>query len=211
MRRYIISSIVLLSSISGIYAQNANGSQQYNTEFNDQQRGDFGLNTVPTVYEMTDEVRNILGLDHNQFDKVYQAYDKFNTAIFGSSTTSDNRMGMPGGRPGGMHGGGPGGMGGPGGGMQGGAPGMQGGPGMNGAPMKEMDNQISKNQSKEKGPKPLSEKEIKKRQQKIDKQEQALAKKMAKILNDDTKYQQWLEIRHKQTERLFPPHIQDPH
>jgi Skp family chaperone for outer membrane proteins len=83
--------------------------------------------------------------------------------------------------------------------MQGGGPGGMGGAPVNG------DFQSGKSQQKEKTPKELSEKELKKRQEKIEKQEQNLAKKMAKILKDDAKYKQWLEIRKQQIKRLFPP------
>jgi septin family protein len=195
--------MVLLSCFGGGYAQSYGEKAQNKATGAYNESGRMEMPTIPTVYEMTDEVRNKLNLDHTLFDKVYQAYDKFNNAIFGSDKSSSGmgeggpggRGGMRGGPGGGM--GGPGGMGAPGGGMQGGPGGMGGGPMGN-------DMRANKSQQKEKAPKELSEKELKKRQQKIEKQEQNLAKKMSQILKDEAKYQQWLKIREQQLKRMFP-------
>jgi hypothetical protein len=61
-------------------------------------------------------------------------------------------------------------------------------------------------QWKDKAPKPMSEKDLEKRRKKIEKQEAALAKKVAKVLGDDARYQRWLEIRAAQSDRQFPVH-----
>jgi hypothetical protein len=165
--------------------------------------------TTVTVYDQVDDIRNQLGLDTKQFDKVYQAYNKFQTAVFGSSSSSSS-MPMMGGRPGGGPGqGGPGGMQGGGRPPQGGGgPGGMGmgdfsGGGPGGAPGSNMSS--SNNSNKNSAPKPPTEEEIKKQQQKIEKQEQKLEKSMKKILKDDATYNKWYKIRQQQKQSMFPP------
>jgi hypothetical protein len=145
-----------------------------------------------SVYDQADEIRNRFGLDYKQFDKVYSAYNKFNTAIFGDETSSSA---MGGGRPSRM--GGPGGgMGGPGGGM--GGPGGGPGGGMGNRP------DFSASSNRPKVAQPMTEKELQKRQKKITKQEEKLEKSMRKVLTDESQYHEWLKMRQEQLKHVFP-------
>ncbi len=154
----------------------------------------------PSTYQQVDDVRNKLGLDHNQFDKVYQAYNKYNNAIYGDESSSSQSFG--GGRPqGGPGGGGPGGpggggMGGPGGGGMGG-PGGGMGPGGGGQPPQGGGMAPSASASQPKM-EPKNEKEMEKLRKKMDKQEQKLQKTMRKVLGSDELYDRWLKIRQQQ-------------
>lgn len=127
------------------------------------------------TYHQVNEIRNQLHLDRNQFDKVYKAYHKYNTEVFGSMSAP--RQGRPGG---GMGPGGHGGHGGPGGQhMGGGRPPMGGEPGMG--------NHHGGNNHKKMDPA--------KREQLMKKQEEKLHKSMKKILKAPGQFARWLELR----------------
>ncbi|MBD5356043.1 MAG: hypothetical protein HDR88_03420 [Bacteroides sp.] len=130
------------------------------------------------TYRQVNEVRQELGLDHKQFDKVYDAYNKYNETVFGS--IDQPRLAPPSkdmGRPG-DHGG-------PGHDMGGGRPPM-GGPGMGMPP--------SEKNSKKWNPEKIEKTKIK--------QEEKLRKSMKKILKTQDLYDRWLKIRERQ---LVPP------
>jgi hypothetical protein len=162
-----------------------------------------------SVYDQADEIRNRFGLDYKQFDKVYSAYNKFNTAIFGDETSSSAMGGgMPGrmGGPGGGMGGPGGGMGGPGGGMGGPGGGMGGPGGGMGGPGGGMGTRpdFSASSNRPKVAQPMTEKELQKRQKKITKQEEKLEKSMRKVLTDESQYHEWLKMRQEQLKHVFP-------
>jgi hypothetical protein len=163
-----------------------------------------GETQTARIYGQVNDVRNALGLDSKQFDKVYKAYKKYTEAVENSNSGFQRRPmgGMMGGGPGmggGMMGGGPG----MGGGMMGGGPGMGGdmmggGPGMGGEmPSEGMSERADGDDSK----RPSAE-EMEKRKQNIEKQETKLRKSMKKILKDEATYDQWVTIREKQ---IAPP------
>lgn len=152
---------------------------------NNGDREGFGSMT----YRQVDEVRNELGLDHKQFDKVYNAYNKYNEAVF--ATMAPSPMGGPheggGVRPKGGPGSGPG------------APGMGGGRPPMGNP--DMIGMHPRGQS----PKKIDSEKMEKI--KVT-QEEKLRKSMKKILRTETLYKKWLSIREAQLTRNIPkgPH-----
>ncbi len=60
-----------------------------------------GRSTLDLVYE----VRDSIGLDNKEFDKVYLAYDKYRKAVYGDNGPMPDRIGRPHGRHPGGHGG----------------------------------------------------------------------------------------------------------
>lgn len=125
-------------------------------------------NTTLT-YRQVDEVRNALGLDHKQFEKVYKAYQKYNKEVFGSEEGPRGRGGMgPGGPRGGQGHRGPG--------MGGGRP---DGP-RDGAPRADRGRNRPDPEKLEKTMK---------------EQEEKLQKSMQKLLPDTAAYNHWMEIR----------------
>ena len=146
----------------------------------------------PSTFEQVQEIREAIGLEQKEFDKVYSAYAKFNKKLFGDesgaqskpeSMRGDMRRGGGPGRPGGPQGGmGPGGRG-------------PGGPGgMTPGEMNGRDRQPQK--------KPV---DLEKLEKEKTKQEQKLEKSMQKIFkNSPGKYDQWLKIRYTQLRRIFP-------
>ena len=60
-----------------------------------------------STYEMVDEMRKELNLDHDQFEKVYSAYDKYNKTVFGDVEKKGDRPTPPPGAPRPGNGGGP--------------------------------------------------------------------------------------------------------
>ena len=146
----------------------------------------------PSTFEQVQEIREAIGLEQKEFDKVYSAYAKFNKKLFGDesgaqskpeSMRGDMRRGGGPGRPGGPQGGmGPGGRG-------------PGGPG--GMPPGEMNGRDRQPQKK-----PV---DLEKLEKETTKQEQKLEKSMQKIFkNSPGKYDQWLKIRYTQLRRIFP-------
>lgn len=146
----------------------------------------------PSIFEQVQEIREAIGLEQKEFDKVYSAYAKFNKKLFGDesgaqakpeSMRGDMRRGGGPGRPGGQQGGmGPGGRG-------------PGGPG--GMPPGEM---VGRDRQPQKKPVDLEKLEKEKT-----KQEQKLEKSMQKIFkNSPGKYDKWLKIRYTQLRRIFP-------
>lgn len=146
----------------------------------------------PSTFEQVQEIREAIGLEQKEFDKVYSAYAKFNKKLFGDesgaqskpeSMRGDMRRGGGPGRPGGPQGGmGPGGRG-------------PGGPG--GMPPGEMNGRDRQPQKK-----PV---DLEKLEKEKTKQEQKLEKSMQKIFkNSPGKYDQWLKIRYTQLRRIFP-------
>ena len=146
----------------------------------------------PSTFEQVQEIREAIGLEQKEFDKVYSAYAKFNKKLFGDesgaqskpeSMRGDMRRGGGPGRPGGPQGGmGPGGRG-------------PGGPG--GMPPGEMNGRDRQPQKK-----PV---DLEKLEKEKTKQEQKLEKSMQKIFkNSPGKYDQWLKIRYTQRRRIFP-------
>ena len=146
----------------------------------------------PSTFEQVPEIREAIGLEQKEFDKVYSAYAKFNKKLFGDesgaqskpeSMRGDMRRGGGPGRPGGPQGGmGPGGRG-------------PGGPG--GMPPGEMNGRDRQPQKK-----PV---DLEKLEKEKTKQEQKLEKSMQKIFkNSPGKYDQWLKIRYTQLRRIFP-------
>lgn len=165
----------------------------------------------PSTYEQADAIRKEFSLTDKQFTKVYDAYSKFNKAVFGEEFPTavgscSSAMQRPqggsqgGGRPGGMGGGGM--MGGPGGGGMGGPGGGGMGMGMPGGgemPQGEAGQQQQPTQrpARVKADKPLTEKEMAKRQKALEKQEKKLCKSMRKILGSDELYQRWDAARQR--------------
>ena len=146
----------------------------------------------PSTFEQVQEIREAIGNEQKEFDKVYSAYAKFNKKLFGDesgaqskpeSMRGDMRRGGGPGRPGGPQGGmGPGGRG-------------PGGPG--GMPPGEMNGRDRQPQKK-----PV---DLEKLEKEKTKQEQKLEKSMQKIFkNSPGKYDQWLKIRYTQLRRIFP-------
>ncbi len=52
-----------------------------------------------STYEVVDEMRKELNLDHDQFEKVYSAYEKYNKTVFGDVENNGNRPTPPPGAP----------------------------------------------------------------------------------------------------------------
>jgi hypothetical protein len=190
------------------FAQSADAQQQ---EYPQGPQQEQRMPERKSSFEQADYLRGKLGLSDKQFSKVYDAYTKYNKAVFGGEPFSSSNSGSQGGRPqggpgGGRMGGGPGGQGGPGGGMMGGGPGGQGGPGggmMGGGPGGQGGPQGGDFKDAPQGerpdmPKQLSEKDIEKRMKNMEKQEQKLAKTMKKTLGNDALYNQWLEYHESQ-------------
>ena len=50
----------------------------------------------PSAYAQADYVRKVLGLDHKQFKKVHEAYEKYNNEVFGSLASRMDRPHGPG-------------------------------------------------------------------------------------------------------------------
>lgn len=125
----------------------------------------------PSTFEQVQEIREAIGLEQKEFDKVYSAYAKFNKKLFGDesgaqskpeSMRGDMRRGGGPGRPGGPQGGmGPGGRG-------------PGGPG--GMPPGEMNGRDRQPQKK-----PV---DLEKLEKEKTKQEQKLEKSMQKIFKN---------------------------
>jgi hypothetical protein len=208
MKKSVYLALALCFAPLCAVAQDAQDAQQLPAEGSEQQRPMPPMGGGrPSTYDQTTALRQQLSLTDKQFDKVYQAYSKYNKAVFGeefeSSSSSPFGGGMPSGGPGGGMGGPGGGMGGPGGGMggpgggMGGPGGGMGGPGMGGG-RPDMGSSSSSSAHKDGGPKQLSEKEIAKLQKTITKQEEKLQKSMKKILKSDDLYNQWLTIRQKE-------------
>lgn len=160
----------------------------------------------PSAFDLTNQVKNDLGLDQKQFEKIRSAYEKYNNTVFGNDAGPNLPAGGPGmkggGGPGGRPGGGPGGMGGPGGGK--GPGGMGGRPGGQGGAPYDMK---ANNKPADKDFDPAKFEKTK------TKAEDKLCKTVKKVLKKEpAKYNKWLEIRNQQLKRLFPqpPRDQEP-
>jgi hypothetical protein len=196
-KTYLLALALTLSPVA-VFAQDAQQPQEPQGQ---EQR----MPERKSSFEQADYLRGKFGLTDKQFSKVYDAYTKYNKAVFGgepfSSSSSRGSMGGPQGRPqGGPGGGGPMG-GGPGGGGMGGPGGMGGGPqgGMGGGPQGgPRGEQGMAPQGGQDAPKQLSEKDIEKRMKNMAKQEEKLAKSMKKVLVTDELYNEWLEYHESQ-------------
>ena len=146
----------------------------------------------PSTFEQVQEIREAIGLEQKEFDKVYSAYAKFNKKLFGDESGAQSK---PESMRGDMRrGGGPGRPGGPQGGM---GPGGRGPGGPAGMPPGEMNGRDRQPQKK-----PV---DLEKLEKEKTKQEQKLEKSMQKIFkNSPGKYDQWLKIRYTQLRRIFP-------
>ena len=159
----------------------------------------------PSAYQLTDEVRNAIGLDSKEFEKVHSAYEKYSKSVFGEDNSNLSQPMRPEGRPGG----GPGGMGGPGGpgggkGGPGGPGGGKGGPGGMGGPGGGMPPHSTLPDNK---PKTIDVEKFEKTKTKA---EEKLCKTMKKIFKKNPgKYDSWLSLRNRQLENMFRP--QPPH
>lgn len=192
-----MKKILLVAAMIGLsyvaYAQEASEIQDEKV-VNTQERGFRPRMKRPTTYEQVDSMRHVLNLDHDQFDKVYSAYEKYNNAVFGENK---NRGG--GGRPEGPNGGGRG-MGPRGG---GGRPdGMVGrGPGMRGGGNGEAANMDGNSEAR----RPNREVDMKKMEETRTKQEETLTKSMQKIFKKSPEqFELWQTIRKQQLEEMFP-------
>lgn len=156
----------------------------------------------PSTYQLVDEVRNALGLDNKEFEKVYSAYKNYSKTVFGDEDSSQNQQPRQGGRPGG-----PGGMGGPGG------PGGMGGPGGGGRPprgeggMGRPDGGFGQPQEQMGRPgKMPSAEDMEKFEKTKAKAEEKLCKTIKKLFKKDpAKYDKWLEVRKGQLDGMFRP------
>lgn len=179
----IITSLVFVSGLLA-FAGKAQDDNYHKNEYTTEQR--HAKRPIrPDTFEQVDSVRNVLGLDHKQFEKVYAAYNKYNKAVFGEEQARPSgerrppmdegarRQGRPGPRGGDR-------MGGPRG-PRSGAPGFGGN--------RRSDKKI----------------DIQKFEETKARQETKLCKEMMKTFkNDTTLYNEWLIIRSAQLERMFP-------
>lgn len=138
----------------------------------------------PSTFDLADEARNEIGLEHKEFDKVYAAYHKFIKKVFGDdSNTGAPREPMHMGRG---HGPGPR----PGGGMP---------PHGMGAPDENFSKRATAPDQKQRP------KDIEKLEKTRKSENEKLLKNMKKIFKKNpSKYTQWLGIWEKQQDRLFP-------
>lgn len=152
-----------------------------------------------STYEMADEVRKELKLDHKQFEKVYSAYEKYNKAIFGDVDKNASRPTPPSGGPGGGHrGGGPGMP--PGG---GGRPDFGGGP--SGSHHGFDGQRPGKPGNDSKDIKPMKPEDIEKMEKKRAKQEEKLVKEIKKVFKKDPEaFAKWQVIRNRQLKQQAP-------
>ena len=167
-----------------------------------------GMPQPLSTYELADEVRVKLNLDHSQFEKVYSAYEKYNKSVFGDQYSGMNMPAHPaGGRPGvrGNH---------PSGAMPEGGPGFGSGqpgrhPDINGQHPGKPDNHDFNINNKGHKPEDLQIMEKKRT-----KQEEKLVKSMQKIFKKDpSAFSRWQTIRKEQLKRLFqmPPASEEHH
>jgi hypothetical protein len=203
MKKAYLFALALAIAPFSIVAQQPDGAR---SDEPTEQRGPIPGGR-PSTYDQACYVRDHLGLSQDQFFKIYEAYAKYNKAVFGEEPSANagfggqpqgNRpAGGPGGGPGGPGGGPGGGMGGPG----GGGPGGHGGPGQMGDPRGGM----SSASTHHKAPKALSEKDIQKLHKTMEKQEKKLCKTMKKVLGNSDLYDSWLELRAHQMPQAMPP------
>ncbi len=153
-----------------------------------------------STYEQVDEVRKQLNLDHQQFEKVYSAYEKYNNAIFGN-LSNGAMMPAP---PAGVHPGGPMGKRPGNGGRPGNGPGFGGGHPGGGHPDFNAKRPGRPGDDKPNGVIPKPE-DIKKMEKNRAKQEENLVKSMHKIFKKDPiAFSKWQEIRNQQLKRMLP-------
>lgn len=57
-----------------------------------------------STFDLVDEVRDSIGLDSKEFDKVYSAYEKYSKTVYGDNGQMPERTGRPHGRHPGGHG-----------------------------------------------------------------------------------------------------------
>lgn len=146
----------------------------------------------PSTFELVSEIRDSIGLDSKEFDKVYSAYSKYEKKVYGDSGQQTgmprpphdmNHHGMPGG-----------GMGMP--------PGQHGRMGHDGGfPPQHPDMAGNPSQKPE---------DVEKIEKERLKQEENLGKTMKKIFKKEPeKYMLWLEIRDRQLKKLSRPKPHD--
>lgn len=151
--------------------------------------------TRPSTFELVDEVRNAIGLDSKEFDKVYAAYEKYNMSVFGNESGNMKQPFRPEGGPGRNPGGRPGGMGG-----LGGMPSQGGGMGVPGG-----DFRGQRQHSERPGDKAKAI-DFEKLEKTKTKAEEKLCKTMKKIFkNEPSKYDMWLSVRQQQLKTMFRP------
>ena len=163
----------------------------------------------PSAYQLTDEVRNTIGLDSKEFEKVHSAYEKFSKSVFGEDNTDLSQSMRPEGRPGGHPGGkgGPGGPGVPGGGKGGPGGGMPPQGGAMGRPGGDFGGDRASSARPDDKPKTIDVEKFEKTKAKA---EEKLCKTMKKIFKKNPgKYDSWLSLRNQQLENMFRP--QPPH
>ena len=186
--KYLFLAAILLFAVPTISSQEQTGNEPHPQQMPPHENHP----TKPSTYDQVDSVRNIMNLDHDLFEKIYSAYDKYNKAVFGDNSRQQSspamRQGHHGnGEPrGGMHQGG-----------------MRMGP-------RDRDHRHNDGFY---GKKPGPRKDInwEKLEKTKAKQEEKLCKKMLKIFkNDETRYNRWLELRREQLEKMFPPRPTQP-
>lgn len=145
-----------------------------------------------STFDLVDEVRDSIGLDSKEFDKVYSAYEKYSKTVYGDKGQMPDLTGRPHGpRPGGH-----GGIGGP-----GGMPPMGAGIGESESGFGDRD--FGRGTRSKQAPV-----DMKKLEKKRAKAEAKLCKSMKKIFKKSPdKYAIWLSIRDSQLKRAFirPP------
>lgn len=140
--------------------------------------------TATITFQQVDELRNRLGLNPKEFDKVYQAYSKYNDAVFGAM--QPQRPARPNGN---MHR--PGNHGGP-----------QGhGPNFGGRPPRGEHHDANPQRHHQMDPKKLEKIKAK--------QEDKLRKSMKKILKNPHRFDKWLSLRAHQLHQM--QHDNHPH
>lgn len=145
-----------------------------------------------STFDLVDEVRDSIGLDSKEFDKVYSAYEKYSKTVYGDNGQMPERTGRPHGRHPGGHGG------------------IRGSGGMppTGAGIGKPESGLGDRDFK-RGTQPEQDPvDMEKLEKKRAKAEDKLCKSMKKIFKKSPdKYARWLLIRDFQLKRAFsrPP------
>ncbi len=142
-----------------------------------------------STYEVVDEMRKELNLDHDQFEKVYSAYEKYNKTVFGDVENNGNRPTPPPGAPRTGNGSGPN--------FGEGHPHRHPGfdPQRGGRPGGEGMNKGSQ-----------AHPDFEKMEKQRAKAEEKLCKSMKKIFKKDPEaYSRWQAIRERQLQTMMPP------
>lgn len=186
--KYLFLAAILLFAVPTISSQEQTGNEPHHQQMPPHENHP----TKPSTYDQVDSVRNIMNLDHDLFEKIYSAYDKYNKAVFGDNSKPQSSPAMRQGH----HGNGE----------------PRGGMPQGGTRMGPRDRDHRHNDGFD-GQKPGPRKDInwEKLEKTKAKQEEKLCKKMLKIFkNDETRYNRWLELRREQLEKMFPPRPTQP-